>query len=643
MTCLVFPPIAQPDDQGDGSSANGLVLAMIRAGLEQLRTQWDAHGFDGAIFRSGSDLQARLEPLQPRQRRKLLTTIVGLCDEPDQWAELQRLLASGLIEPGVGRLQRRVLAALEPVLTLPPGPGLRSAASHQNQACPLERPVAQESELALLGLSMRSYNALRRQGLSSIRDLAGLQDWQLLNLRNFGTRGLQEVRDGLERLGLAFPLPLDQAEGFTPPAHLRPGPEATGGHSATRPGGRSLPLPIDPAEDQRWLERATALIGTAVAEGQRPLRALDELASLTLEHFNALDHRSLELNQLLTVFHGIAVAGLGDDHRQLLAEGLQAVLLEAYRQRCATADGARRWLQQLLRAVEPARAVPAYLRHAAGESLRAIGDSAYPPISRDVVRTSFSPLSTCAACSPKQLAKQLESRLEALERQQLRAALEPWLQSLGRLPFHTDDLEEIACTEGVVLPAVAEPVLELSLNQRLHLYEALSLEIPEAEWDLHLRVIVNNEAQGGPGYWQRQPALRVFLHRFAVLLGAPGLMPKQTQLPPAVSGAVQRHGGQSAVARAVGLTYQGQLVGENGGRTYWTEERLSDLLAQTVRYHGLAADTLPNRSQIQAFLASGVVPDYRDKQPNSVIAAMSRQGTLSWEQIAERFGRIWRG
>jgi hypothetical protein len=166
--------------------------------------------------------------------------------------------------------------------------------------------------------------------------------------------------------------------------------------------------------------------------------------------------------------------------------------------------------------------------------------------------------------------------------------------------------------------------------------------VPEAEWALHLRVIANHEEDAGAGYWHHEEALREFLHRYAALLGTPGLMPKQKQLPDAVRGAVQRLGGQSAVAALVGLKYQGQLVGENG-RTYWTEARLIALLEQTVAQCGLAANAMPSKPQITAFLASGVVPEYRDKQPNSVFAALSRQSRLSWPQVAERFGRMPQG
>lgn len=80
-------------------------------------------------------------------------------------------------------------------------------------------------------------------------------------------------------------------------------------------------------------------------------------------------------------------------------------------------------------------------------------------------------------------------------------------------------------------------------------------------------------------------------------------------------------------------------MGESG-RTYWSEQRLRELLEQTATHCGLAAAAMPSRMQITTFLSSGVVPEYLDKQPNTVFAALSRQGRLRWPQVAERFGRV---
>jgi hypothetical protein len=191
-------------------------------------------------------------------------------------------------------------------------------------------------------------------------------------------------------------------------------------------------------------------------------------------------------------------------------------------------------------------------------------------------------------------------------------------------------------------PYYVSPVVRmeasLSLARRLGVYSDLGMDVPDAEWDLHFRVLVNSEQGAGQGYWHSIEPLRQFLPRFAVLLEQPGIMPFQEQLPPAVRGAVQRHGGQSAVATALGLAYRGQLVGEHG-RRFWSDMRLEQLLDQTAAFCGLPARVMPSRRQIRAFMQSGVITEYIDKQPQSAIAALTTGSYLSWDEVAERFQR----
>ena len=647
MTCLVSPAASQPDDRHQGQpQAGGLAITMVGTAMDQLRSCWCGLGFDGAVFLAAEELQSSLAALRPAQRRDLLTTILGLCEDSRLCQELQKVISRGLLDPGAGRSVVRLVAALQPVLAVQLPQLLIFGESRTSEVSSTEsesEPAPElQQDIALLGLSTRMDNTLRRNGLQRISDLIGLEEHQLMHLRGVGANGLQELREGLERLGLPFPLRLDPAEVFTPPAPLVEA-IATVCSSAGRWGAESSQPCIDGAEDQRWLDRAAALLGSASVEVTGAQRMLAELTSLTLEHFSSLVHRSEELHQLRAVFHDIQATAGADDDRRLLAEGLQGVLLEAYRQRFRAVGSASGWLRQLRRGVEPARAVEAYLRHAGGESLQAIGALASPPITREAVRLSFRKLSECCGFSPKELAARMGDRREQRERQRLLAALQTWLVSLGRLPFHTDALT-VGVWEGPSSSALGlEQVIHLNLNQRLGLYAALALEVPEEEWALHLRVIANNEEDAGAGYWHREETLSQFLHRYAVVLGAPGRMPLQTQLPPSVRGAVQRHGGQSVVASRVGLQYQGQLTGENGGRTYWTERRLIELLEMTVAQSGLAADAMPSKQQITAFLASGVMPEYLDKQPNSVFAALRCQYTLNWQQVGERFGRVWQG
>jgi hypothetical protein len=616
---------------------------MVGTAMNQLRSCWCGLGFDGGVFLAGEELQSSLAALRPAQRREMLTTIIGLCEDTRLCQVLQKVFERGLIDPRAARSLMRLVAILQPVLAVQL-PRLCAFGESRTFAPSGAEPAPElQQDIALLGLSIRMDNRLRRNRLQRISDLIGLEESQLLRLRGVGANGLQELRDGLERLGLPFPLVVDPAQAFNPPAPLAEAIAAVFSTSAGRWSAQPAQPCIDEGEDPRWLDRAAALLGSASVETPGALRMLDELTALTLEHFSALVHRSEELHQLRTVFQDIQAAAGADDDRRLLADGLQGVLLKAYRQRFGAVGSASGWLRQLRRAVEPARAVEIYLRHAGGETLQAIGDTASPPITREAVRISFRKLSECCGLTPKELAERMGDRREQRERQRLLAALQPWLVSLWRLPFHTDALEESVCERSSASALGLEQVIHLSLNRRLELYAALGLEVPEAEWALHLRVIANNEEDAGAGYWHREEALSQFLHCFAEVLGAPGLMPLQTQLPASVKGAVQRHGGQSGVAKKVGLQYQGQLTGESGGRTYWTEQRLSDLLDKTVAHSGLAADVMPSKLQITAFLASGVFPEYLDKQPNSVFAALRCQNTLSWQQVSKRFGRVWQG
>lgn len=644
MTCLVSPAAPQPEDRRqDSAPDSGLALAMVGTAIEQLRGSWIALGLDGSVFLAGEELNNSLAALRPSQRRELLIAILGLCEDTRLCRELQAVMERGLIDPTASRSVLRLVATLQPVLALQL-PRLRSFGEDREPVAPGSAPAPElQQDIALLGLTIRLDNALRRNRIHRISDLIGLREEQILSLRSVGATGLAELRDGLERLGLPFPLVLEPEQTFTPPAPLAEAIAAVASTSGGRRGNQPAEPWFDAAADARWLERAGALIGDAAAELPGAPRMLEELSSLTLEHFSTLPHRLEELQQLRNAFQAIEAAAGADDDRCLLAEGLQGALLQAYGQRFSAIGAASGWLRQLHRAVSAARAVEHFLRFAAGESLRSIADSSFPPISHERVRQTFRRLADCAGLDPRELASRLGDRREQRELQRLHQALQPWLLSLGRLPFHTDDPDTHADTEAFPASMGLEQVIHLNLNRRLGLYAALAMEVPEAEWALHLRVIANNEEDAGAGYWHREEALSQFLHRFAEVLGAPGLMPLQTQLPASVKGAVQRHGGQSGVAKQVGLQYQGQLTGENGGRTYWTEQRLSDLLDRTVMHSGLAADAMPSKQQITAFLASGEVPEYLDKQPNSVFAALRCQYTLSWPQVAERFGRVWQG
>lgn len=55
-----------------------------------------------------------------------------------------------------------------------------------------------------LELTVRSYNCLKREGINTVSELTNLTEDQLMNIRNFGSKSVDEVRDKLYSMGLRF-------------------------------------------------------------------------------------------------------------------------------------------------------------------------------------------------------------------------------------------------------------------------------------------------------------------------------------------------------------------------------------------------------------------------------------------------------
>ena len=75
--------------------------------------------------------------------------------------------------------------------------------------------LAVSPELAMpiedLDLTVRSYNCLKREGINNVGELINLTEDQLMNIRNFGSKSVDEVRDKLTSMGLKF---RDSVPGF---------------------------------------------------------------------------------------------------------------------------------------------------------------------------------------------------------------------------------------------------------------------------------------------------------------------------------------------------------------------------------------------------------------------------------------------
>lgn len=77
-------------------------------------------------------------------------------------------------------------------------------------------PGPPDARIEELDFSVRTYNCLKKANVLTIRELVQLSEGDLMNIRNFGKKSLNEVKDKLESLGLALK-PGERGEFRIPP------------------------------------------------------------------------------------------------------------------------------------------------------------------------------------------------------------------------------------------------------------------------------------------------------------------------------------------------------------------------------------------------------------------------------------------
>ncbi|MBV8364303.1 MAG: DNA-directed RNA polymerase subunit alpha, partial [Candidatus Eremiobacteraeota bacterium] len=55
-----------------------------------------------------------------------------------------------------------------------------------------------------LNLSVRSYNCLKRAGISKVSELLDMTEDEIVEMRNFGKKSLDEIKQVLEERGLSL-------------------------------------------------------------------------------------------------------------------------------------------------------------------------------------------------------------------------------------------------------------------------------------------------------------------------------------------------------------------------------------------------------------------------------------------------------
>lgn len=68
----------------------------------------------------------------------------------------------------------------------------------------VEKEKTLDTSVEELELSVRSYNCLKRQGISTLADLLNYSEASLMNIRNFGAKSIEEIKAKLKELNLSL-------------------------------------------------------------------------------------------------------------------------------------------------------------------------------------------------------------------------------------------------------------------------------------------------------------------------------------------------------------------------------------------------------------------------------------------------------
>ena len=93
--------------------------------------------------------------------------------------------------------------------------GLSSGKKIEIGRSPIDEQLAADLALPVedLNLTVRSYNCLKREGIHTVSELVSRSEQDLLDIRNFGSKSIDEVKLKLHEMGLSLK---DSAPGFDP-------------------------------------------------------------------------------------------------------------------------------------------------------------------------------------------------------------------------------------------------------------------------------------------------------------------------------------------------------------------------------------------------------------------------------------------
>ena len=612
--------------------------------------EWTKLGFERGLFVSGNEITALIQALEKEFKDDLTEALYQLSTNSEALRSLRDILDRGKVSVGDNLTAIRSYAYIGILASnIKPIPSERGSSAtaaktrndqrigesdrrtHAEPECNEKNQTETgesgkedllQKDLRKLRIQTKTLNALLRSGFDNIRDISQLDREDFLSLKNFGIKSLEDLEEALILEGLHIPIEKKtdrQAKHYI--SNLPQKSEKSEG----------LDTGNEDSDYEDWRNRCIEMLSQELVVSYT--EAFDKMLELLTSNRDAtIESALLRVDGALSVLASRVEDW--DAGKSALVDAIKLEVLQSLLKSNKKKIDLRNRVQKITRISNSSvkRDFNLLIERAAGKTLAELGRTQTPPISRERVRQSINKVSGALGIDLKEWldrGKQIEQDRIELDR---RSEVRVWMQTLERPPIDTDSQGSYQVTQ------LAKEAIGMNLKERLDLIVDSGHEATQKEHDYHYQYILTGRGQVGNGYWQDFNNLREFLIRHAAALGEPSLMPKQTSLPQGLKGVVGRFGGQMKVAQRVGLTYQGQLVGEEG-RAFWTEENLKELLEQTCEMKGLDKDLMPATGDIFEYLQTTKNKKYQNKKPPSAIAALTKQGKLHWSEVAARFNK----
>jgi DNA-directed RNA polymerase subunit alpha len=185
-----------------------LYLASLDAPEARLYVEFDVElGTGYRVAESGDNLPLGVIPIDaiftPIRKVNFTTEPMHFGRETSHERLYLEVWTDGTISPidGISQAARTIIEQLSPFVDY-----IRLSQIEQERA--LVRPAIPDEKYNMpveqLDLSVRTMNCLRRAGITTLGELVSKGEKELLSLRNFGQKSMQEIEEHLKELGLSL-------------------------------------------------------------------------------------------------------------------------------------------------------------------------------------------------------------------------------------------------------------------------------------------------------------------------------------------------------------------------------------------------------------------------------------------------------